>query len=520
MKPVYTTVFALLPMFFAHPLLAEAPLWTQVNKDPKARVITFHDVDQLKEKFAKLKTKILEDKSQGIHYTLVTPDLQILKPNLNHKPQNLTDYVYQLAGETMSKRIDHASFMTHFTGKREELGSLFKADGLSDKGKELFQQIVAHHEEIRRNELQGKGGSYINTFNGLKEEIIFTSGYANNVRDKDGKKTTMHYRDKHGVAQYRIPTLVRVGNELLAGVSARHSTDGDNGTTITYFKRYSLAEKKWSEQMTAATKMTSHTQDGTFVYDEQSDTLHCIYKIKKLHHVMSKDKGKTWGKAKEIDILKGKKLDYICVGPGAGITHEKYNVIYPVHYTYKKNDGSKKTCAYFIYYKDGKWHECPDAYSTAVGYKKGGPNESSIAQWGKGFVSIARNTSNSGYRMVSRFDGQKWSPSIIDKNLPMASCQGMLIKAYSKKFAQDVLIFSSPYRGRQNGMIRMSLDGGKTWPYQRAMTPERSCFTYSSMCQLPNGKIAHISERGWYPNGKRMSIVYTEFSIDWIINKK
>ncbi|WP_132745638.1 sialidase family protein [Scopulibacillus darangshiensis] len=68
------------------------------------------------------------------------------------------------------------------------------------------------------------------------------------------------------------------------------------------------------------------------------------------------------------------------------------------------------------------------------------------------------------------------------------------------------LIFSNPAStsGRQNGTIRISENGGKTWNRSSVVTP--GDYAYSSLTVLPNGKIGLL-----YENNKG-SIMFTTIS--------
>ena len=61
-------------------------------------------------------------------------------------------------------------------------------------------------------------------------------------------------------------------------------------------------------------------------------------------------------------------------------------------------------------------------------------------------------------------------------------------------FRPDLLAFSNPCdsQTRRNGTLRLSTDGGKTWPKAETIVP--GSFAYSSLCQLPGRKVGILFE--------------------------
>ena len=90
--------------------------------------------------------------------------------------------------------------------------------------------------------------------------------------------------------------------------------------------------------------------------------------------------------------------------------------------------------------------------------------------------------------------GQTWGPIRFDEALPEIWCQPNAISLPSHG-GEDRIVFANaslmlPFRGC--GVIRLSLDGGRTWKYSRTFNPGH--YVYQCMCVLPDGRIGILWE--------------------------
>ena len=75
--------------------------------------------------------------------------------------------------------------------------------------------------------------------------------------------------------------------------------------------------------------------------------------------------------------------------------------------------------------------------------------------------------------------------------LPDPTCQGSLLRIDQGPTTR--LYFLNPAgKGRKNGTLRVSTDGGRTWSASREAFP--GPFAYSSMAALPDGRIGVLYE--------------------------
>lgn len=74
------------------------------------------------------------------------------------------------------------------------------------------------------------------------------------------------------------------------------------------------------------------------------------------------------------------------------------------------------------------------------------------------------------------------------------------------------LVFANPATGGRNGMtLRVSADGGITWPVSRLVYPGPSA--YSSLCVLPDQSIGLLCEKDNYQH-----ITFVRVEEDWLRN--
>ena len=90
--------------------------------------------------------------------------------------------------------------------------------------------------------------------------------------------------------------------------------------------------------------------------------------------------------------------------------------------------------------------------------------------------------------------GQTWGPIRFDEALPEIWCQPNAISLPSPE-GEDRIVFANaslmlPFRGC--GVIRLSLDGGRSWKHSRTFNPGH--YVYQCMCVLPDGRIGILWE--------------------------
>lgn len=241
--------------------------------------------------------------------------------------------------------------------------------------------------------------------------------------------------------------------------------------------------------------------------------------------VTSEDGGKTWSKPMNMNYLKREEDRFWGTGPGRGhrvkVGEYANRIIMP---TYDSQDGERVST---IYSDDhGKTWKRGQRTTMASTNSPGKASESQLIELPDGTLRLfARgNTGLIGYG--DSFDGgESFEPMRQDSGLAYSG--NVMISAINYEGLIDgkkALILSAPEgSGRNNGIIRIGLINEPTeshgeytidWKYKYAVN--KGGFVYSSLTQLPNGKIALLWEND--PNTK--PAIYTEYTLEELKNGK
>jgi sialidase-1 len=217
----------------------------------------------------------------------------------------------------------------------------------------------------------------------------------------------------------------------------------------------------------------------------------------------STDDGATWSKPVEITKdVKKPEWTWYATGPGVGIVTKSGRFVVPCD----SKSGEK-----------GKVRESHVIYSDDRGatWKLGGVvgpncNECQVAELADGTLVLnMRSYMGNNRRLIatSKDGGITWSKPAEDPTLIEPVCQGSVIAVPG---IADGLLFSNPASTkRENLTVRLSRDGGKTWPKSTVL--HRGPAAYSSLAMLPGGEAACLYERG--EKGAYETITFARFPL-------
>ena len=213
----------------------------------------------------------------------------------------------------------------------------------------------------------------------------------------------------------------------------------------------------------------------------------------KIMVIASDDEGATW--SRPSDVTKEIKPDDAVTtasGPGIGIKLKA-----PAHagrlvIPFNSQDKKKNFVNWVAYSDDGGRH-----------WRRGGNvpqtdgrqlNEVQIAEARDGTLYLnSRRWKGAAFRKVSwsKDGGETWSPAVDDATLPDPTCQGSLLRV-DQGAATSFYFLNPAGKGRKNGTLRVSTDGGRTWSASREAFPGQ--FAYSSIAALKDGRIGVLYE--------------------------
>jgi len=351
--------------------------------------------------------------------------------------------------------------------------------------------------------------------------------------------TDLYIGGEDGYHTYRIPSLL-VTNKgtLLAFCEGRKGGRGDSGNIDLLVRRSEDGGKTWSRQQVVWDDGANTCGNPCPVVDEQTgtiwltmtwnhgqDTEHQIMQAagkdtRRVFVTHSDDDGRTWAEPRQItENTKRPEWRWFATGPGVGIQlkHGRWQgrLLIPCDHSVVTPEDPTGYNSHVIFSDDrGKTWHLGGAIRPAV-------NECQVVELTDG--TLLMNMRNYDRRATtravatSRDGGMTWSQVRHDPALVEPICQASLVRYDSSSAGgQDWLLFSNPAHGRtgvrRDMTVRLSRDGGKTWPIERLLWPGPSA--YSCLAVLPDGEIACLLEGG--PDNPYERIVFAHFGLPWL----
>lgn len=329
----------------------------------------------------------------------------------------------------------------------------------------------------------------------------------------------------------RIPALLCTKQGTLLAVAEGRNKAHDQAENDYILRRSTDNGKTWSKSEVILEQGDTCLNNPCLVQDVRSGRIFLFFQTfpkgvgqftksvktgpegpNKIGYITSDDDGKTWSKPVDVSDLKPADTTTTASGPGIGVQLTKGakagRLVIPFN---SKDSGSN--FVNWVAYSD-------DAGKT---WKRGGTvpqekmqlNEVQVSETSDGGLYLnARQWKGSGGRKVawSRDGGETWSNAKEDKSLPEPVCQASLISF--RDGARFVTLFLNPEgdppgKGRANGVLRLSLDDGKTWKVSRLLVPGK--FAYSSMARMKDGRIGVLYE----PNSST-EILFVAVDLAWL----
>jgi len=334
---------------------------------------------------------------------------------------------------------------------------------------------------------------------------------------------------QEGYHTFRIPGLLRTQDgTLLAFCEGRKTGDGDHGDVDLVMKRGEDDGRAWGDLMLV------HEEGGDAeitignpcpVQDESTGTIWLPFCRDNNNVLMmhSNDDGRTWSKPADITKqVKRPGWGWYATGPGVGIQlhHGAHagRLVIPCDHR-EPIDGKQVMMSHCFYSDDGgaSW-QLGESVAPHT-------DECQVVELSDGRLLInmrnywARSggePKKGGMRAIaySGDGGASWSGLKFDKALIEPICQGSLVAGITMEGASRApLFFSNPASKtkRHRLTIRISRDGGKTWPLAR-MLHEGSA-GYSCLAVLSEKQIGCLYERDNYRR-----ITYAEVDVRWLMS--
>jgi len=321
----------------------------------------------------------------------------------------------------------------------------------------------------------------------------------------EAKKSLTH-------SSVRIPALLRTKNgTLIAAAEGRDKSADQAGNDLVV----SLSKDEgatWSKPSVAYDQGKDSCNNPTLVEDELIGRIFLFFQTfpagshefgglpagdapdgTRIRVITSDDEGKTWSRPADLTKdLKPAEAVTTASGPGVGIKMK-----HPLHagrliIPFNSQDKKKNFVNWVAYSDDGgrSWQRGANVP------QEGGIqlNEVQVVEDRDGTLYLnSRRWKGEATRKVawSKDGGATWSKAVDDVALPDPTCQGSLLRIDQGPVTR--IYFLNPAgKGRKNGTLRVSTDGGHTWAASREVFP--GPFAYSSMAALADGRIGVLYE--------------------------
>lgn len=381
---------------------------------------------------------------------------------------------------------------------------------------------------------------------GMVTSGLYLSGCVTVFRNSRevGGRTVVFRSGDDGYDTYRIPSLLKTKeNTLLAFCEGRRESRSDTGNIDLLIKRSADFGKTWSEQKVIWDDGANVCGNPCVVQDNETGTIHLLLthnlgtdsEREIIHHTAestrtvwtscSRDDGRTWSTPVNItDSVKPISWGWYATGPGIGIQMrgEKYRgrLIIPCDHSYDDPEGDVRGGPYgygsHIIFSDdhGETWQTGGAVRPKV-------NECQVVELSDGALLLnMRSYHGDGCRMHAwSYDGGiNWTDPIPAEDLIEPVCQASLIRAATPLSGSDRLLFSNPAHteDRVQMTLKMSQNGGKSWPYKKVLYTGPSA--YSCLTMLNEDSVGCLYEKG--ENHPYETITFESLSLKSLSNTR
>jgi sialidase-1 len=309
---------------------------------------------------------------------------------------------------------------------------------------------------------------------------------------------------------FRIPALIATATgTLLAFCEGRRSDRGDSGDIDILLRRSKDGGQTWSAIQKVWDDPGNTCGNPCPVVDRDSGAISLLMThnlgsdrereiidgtsagTRSVWLARSEDDGCSWSTPEEITAT-SKKINWTwyATGPGAGIQLSSGRLVVPCDHI---EAITKKYYSHVILSDDGgqSWRLGGTTPEDQV-------NECEVAELADGRLLLnMRNYNRQQHARAYAYSsdgGESWSHVQRHPDLIESICQASLRRIDTAQGA--VLLFSNPASesARENMTVRLSRDGGQTWPSARVLHSGPAA--YSCLCALPNERAACLYERG------------------------
>jgi len=346
---------------------------------------------------------------------------------------------------------------------------------------------------------------------------------------------------QNGHHTYRIPSLaVTLAGTVLAFCEGRKHARSDTGDIALLCKRSADGGRTWSEQQVVWDDPGHTCGNPCPAIDARTGTIYLWMTwnrgddvereivdgtstdTRRVFMTRSTDDGLTWSAPREYtEQLKRPDWTWYATGPGAGIQIARGpyagRLVVPCDHI---EAGTQHRYSHVFYSDDG-------GTNWALGGRtpQPGVNECEVVELapasagtrdGRLLLNMRNHDRSQTRRKVSLSadGGESWGEIYDDPALIEPICQASIRRYSWPEEGGDRVLFSNPahVEERRNLTVRLSEDGGATWPHARCLHPGPAA--YSCLAVLPDGDVACLYEAG--EEHPYEAIVFARFPLAWL----
>jgi sialidase-1 len=326
----------------------------------------------------------------------------------------------------------------------------------------------------------------------------------------------------------RIPAIVQSKQGTLLAFAEGRPVDNDHGQNDIILRRSEDGGKTWGVVQVVAASGDDSLNDPCALALADSDRVFLVYqRYPEGYHggvskhtkradlgydgptntqsfmIVSKDDGKTWSAPRDM-TCELRRPDAIAVGsPGNFIQLTKAphegRIVLPLYENSPGDNGRKQHFLSAAFSDDlgETWR-----LGGRVSYEEidGWGTEAQIAETGDGTLLMSARNQEGGVGRIlatSRDCGETWEAARFETALKTPPCMSSLV-ALDVAGGKRPLFHTLPNteKGRKNGQLYRSDDGGDTWIADQLIYPDG--FAYSALVVLRDGRLGCLYERDSY----------------------
>ena len=338
------------------------------------------------------------------------------------------------------------------------------------------------------------------------------------------EQVDLFHQGDGGVHTYRIPALVRTRKgTLIAVADARHDSTSDLPARISLvMRRSSDGGRHWTPIRTLREVPEGGIGDASLLLDRSNGRIWCMHaygppgvgfgnsrpgaNTLQVNAMHSDDDGVTWSAPEDLTPqLKDPAWNGLFATSGTNIQSSKGRLLLPLAVKDEKG---------VIGSRDGYSDDHGKTWKTG-GWAGTGTDESHAVELPDG--AILQNMRNGHTRAIARSTdgGSTFGPMEHDAALPDPACNAGIMRTRWR--GKDILVFTNAADPAKRRLltVRLSYDGGRTWPASRVI--QAGPAAYSTVIALPHGYVGVLYERGEKISIER--ITFARFPLDWITRR-